>query len=147
MPSAVIATSKDTSKVKIAVEMVGQVPQLIEFDQKQPLAAIIHELAAGWRLSEAENYALQFSETTNNNYVTEKNRNEIRNGSVLRLTQSPSSTAQEILRKLQNTSDDMTERSQAMLQLSKLSVDLTFALEFINTQVKLNINQVGSVSQ
>ena len=32
---------KDSNIVKIAVEMTGQVPQLIEFNQKQPLSAII----------------------------------------------------------------------------------------------------------
>jgi len=32
---------KDSNIVKIAVQMTDQVPQLIEFNQKQPLAGII----------------------------------------------------------------------------------------------------------
>lgn len=35
---------KDTNIVKIAVQMTEQVPQLIEFNQKHPLTAIIQVL-------------------------------------------------------------------------------------------------------
>lgn len=35
---------KDSNIVKIAVQMTDQVPQLIEFNQKQPLAGIIQVL-------------------------------------------------------------------------------------------------------
>lgn len=123
---------KDSNIVKIAVEMAQQVPQLIEFNQKQPLAAIIQELCNGWGLSEPDQYALQFSENNNQNYITEKNRNEIKNGSVLRLTHSPSTTAHDILQKLNTGSNE--EKLNALQKLSKLSTDMTFALEFINKQ-------------
>lgn len=36
-----IPAQKDTNIVKIAVEMTDKVPQLIEFNQKQPLTGII----------------------------------------------------------------------------------------------------------
>ena len=36
-----IPVQKDINIVKIAVEMTGKVPQLIEFNQKQPLTGII----------------------------------------------------------------------------------------------------------
>lgn len=123
---------KDANVVKIAVEMADQVPQLISFNQKQPLAAIIQDLCNGWGLSEPEQYALQFSENNNENYITEKNRNEVKNGSVLRLTFSPSKTAHDILAKLNGT--NVEEKTAALLKLSKLSTDITFALEFINKQ-------------
>ncbi|PNF37142.1 Engulfment and cell motility protein 1 [Cryptotermes secundus] len=123
---------KDSNIVKIAVEMAQQVPQLIEFNQKQPLAAIIQELCNGWGLSDPDQYALQFSENNNQNYITEKNRNEIKNGSVLRLTHSPSTTAHDILQKLNTGTNE--EKLHALQKLSKLSTDMTFALEFINKQ-------------
>ncbi|GFG38195.1 hypothetical protein Cfor_03800 [Coptotermes formosanus] len=123
---------KDSNIVKIAVEMAQQVPQLIEFNQKQPLAAIIQELCNGWGLSDPDQYALQFSENNNQNYITEKNRNEIKNGSVLRLTHSPSTTAHDILQKLNTGTNE--EKLNALQKLSKLSTDMTFALEFINKQ-------------
>ncbi|CAG9770950.1 unnamed protein product [Ceutorhynchus assimilis] len=132
---------KDSYIVKIAVEMTDQVPQLIEFNQKQPLAAIIQELCNGWTLTDPDQYALQFNDSNNNNYITEKNRNEIKNGSVLRLNFSPSKTAQDILLKLNNGSPE--EKATAMGKLSVLSADMTFALEFINKQgLTLIIKQI-----
>ncbi|CAH0547412.1 unnamed protein product [Brassicogethes aeneus] len=123
---------KDSYIVKIAVEMTNQVPQLIEFNQKQPLTSIIQELCNGWSLPEPEQYALQFNDGNNNNYITEKNRNEIKNGSVLRLQLSPSRTAQDILQKLNAGSPE--DKAHAMTRLSNLSSDMTFALDFINKQ-------------
>ncbi|KAJ8924920.1 hypothetical protein NQ315_001077 [Exocentrus adspersus] len=135
--------TKDANIVKIAVEMTDQVPQLIEFNQKQPLAGIIQELCNGWNLTEPEQYALQFNENNNNNYITEKNRNEIKNGSVLRLQYSPSKTAQDILHKLNTGSPE--EKAHAMNRLSTLSADMTFALDFINKQgLTLIIKQIES---
>lgn len=132
---------KDSYIVKIAVEMTDQVPQLIEFNQKQPLAGIIQELCNGWNLTDPEQYALQFNDSNNKNYITEKNRNEIKNGSVLRLQCSPSKTAQDILQKLHTGSVD--EKSLAIHRLSNLSADMTFALDFINKQgLTLIIKQI-----
>ncbi|XP_076318305.1 engulfment and cell motility Ced-12 [Tachypleus tridentatus] len=122
---------KDAHIVKIAVQMESQVPQLLEFNQKRPLTAIIQEICNTWSLSEPEQYALQFEENAQN-YITEKNRNEIKNGSVLRLTASPMKTAQEILEKLNYGTLD--EKKIALGKLLKLSKDYTFALEFINKQ-------------
>lgn len=134
---------KDSYIVKIAVEMTDQVPQLIEFNQKQPLAGIIQELCNGWHLSDPDQYALSFNDSNNRNYITEKNRNEIKNGSVLRLQYSPSKTAQDILHKLQNGATE--EKASAMVRLSNLSADMTFALDFINKQgLTLIIKQIES---
>ncbi|GLH16768.1 Engulfment and cell motility protein 1, partial [Gryllus bimaculatus] len=123
---------KDSNIVKIAVQMSEKVPQLIEFNQRQPLTAIIQELCSGWGVSDPDQYALQFSETNDENYITEKNRNEIKNGSVLKLTFSPSTTAHDILQKL--NSGTVEDKSVAFEKLSNLSRDVTFALEFINKQ-------------
>lgn len=131
MPSA--TKEKDSTILKIAVEMLNapdKVPQLIEFDQSQPLSSIIQLLCKPWGLPDPENYALQFSESINQNYITEKNRNEIKNGSVLRLELSPARTVQDILGKINSGSE--TEQIAALTKLSVLSTDLTFALEFIN---------------
>ena len=132
---------KDSNIVKIAVEMIDQVPQLIEFNQNQPLAGIIQELCNGWHLSDPEQYALQFNESNNKHYITEKNRNEIRNGQVLKLEHSPSKTAQDILFRL-NTGN-VEEKAEALKMLSTLSADMTFALDFINKQgLALIIRQI-----
>lgn len=89
-------------------------------------------MCQNWNVSDDENYALQFCETNNKNYVTEKNRNEVKNGSVLRLRHSPTKTAHDILETLKNGTN--VEKSRVLENLSTLSSDLTFALEFIKEQ-------------
>ena len=70
---------KDTSIVKIAVKPFSSepqyVPQLIEFDQRQPLSTIIKELCLSWNMSEWEDYSLKFTDSSFDGYVNEKNRN------------------------------------------------------------------------
>ncbi|XP_077285438.1 engulfment and cell motility Ced-12 [Arctopsyche grandis] len=124
---------RDANIVKIAVQMpteADKLPQLLEFNQRQPLASIVHELCQLWGLSDPDHYALQFSDANNKNYVTEKNRNEIKNGSVLTLEQAPSKTAEEILSQMTSTSVD--QRTDALRRLCSLSPDNTFAQEFIS---------------
>lgn len=121
---------KDGSIVKIAVQFADGSGQLIEFDQKQPLATIIQDLCSLGKLSHPDQYALQFSENNNQNYITEKNRLEIQNGNVLILAFSPAKTAQDILLTLNSGTND--EKVAALEKLSKLSTDTTFAMEFIN---------------
>lgn len=79
-----------------------------------------------------ENYALQFCEANYLKYVTEKNRNEIKNGSVLRLQYSPSKTANDTLETLRAGSQ--SAKGECLEKLSSLSMDVTFALEFIKEQ-------------
>ena len=105
--------------------------QLIEFDQNRTLLLIIADLCTAWGITDAEQYSLQFNDSTNA-YITEKNRNDIKNGSVLRLTHSPSRKAQDILERLQFGSSE--SKYSTFERLVKLSTDYTFALEFINKQ-------------
>lgn len=92
----------------------------------------IQELCSYWGIVDFENYALQFFEQNNHKYVTEKNRNEIKNGSVLRLQFSPSKTANDTLETLRSGST--FEKVKCLRELASLSADLTFALEFIKEQ-------------
>lgn len=130
--------------VKIAVEMINEpekVAQLIELDQSQPLSSIIQILCNFWGLPDPDHYALQFSESNNQNYITEKNRNEIKDGSVLRLEQSPAKAVQDILAKINNGGEK--EKNTALQKLTDLSSDLTFALEFIHKRgLSLIINNI-----
>lgn len=123
---------KDSSIVKIAVKpLVDElIPQLIEFDQKQPLAAIISELCNYWRLENSENYALKFNDAKNLFYVTEKNRTDVKNGSVLKIYLNAERQVSDILNILRTGS--LTEQSNCFKNLMVLSSDQTFAIEFIN---------------
>ncbi|XP_063041141.1 engulfment and cell motility protein 1-like [Engraulis encrasicolus] len=115
--------------VKVAIEWPGAFPKLMEIDQKKPLSAIIKEVCEGWSVQNHDNYALQNADSTNF-YITEKNRNDIKNGSILRLTKSPATTAAELHERIQSSS--MDSKLDALKDLASSSRDLTFAQEFIN---------------
>ncbi|XP_034016539.1 engulfment and cell motility protein 1 isoform X3 [Thalassophryne amazonica] len=115
--------------VKVAIEWPGAYPKLMEIDQKKPLSAIIKEVCEGWSLGSHENFALQNADSTNF-YITEKNRNDIKNGSILRLTTSPFLTATKLHERIQSSS--MDAKLEALKDLASASRDITFAQEFIN---------------
>uniref|UniRef100_A0A8C7VN30 ELMO domain-containing protein n=1 Tax=Oncorhynchus mykiss TaxID=8022 RepID=A0A8C7VN30_ONCMY len=115
--------------VKVAIEWPGAFPKLMEIDQKKPLSAIIKEVCEGWSLGNHENFALQNADSTNF-YITEKNRSDIKNGSILRLTTSPSQTAAQLHERIQSSS--MDAKLEALKDLANSSRDVTFAQEFIN---------------
>lgn len=78
--------------------------------------------------------------------MTEKNRNEIKNGSVLRLQYSPSKTASDALETLRNGS--LFDKKKCLGELAILAMDLTFALEFIKEQgLNLIINLIEEASE
>uniref|UniRef100_A0A8C4NWV1 Engulfment and cell motility 1 (ced-12 homolog, C. elegans) n=1 Tax=Dicentrarchus labrax TaxID=13489 RepID=A0A8C4NWV1_DICLA len=82
-----------------------------------------------WSLGNHENFALQIADATNF-YITEKNRNDIKNGSILRLTTSPYQTAVQLHERIQSSS--MDAKLEALKDLANASRDITFAQEFIN---------------
>uniref|UniRef100_A0A4W4EL16 ELMO domain-containing protein n=1 Tax=Electrophorus electricus TaxID=8005 RepID=A0A4W4EL16_ELEEL len=115
--------------LKVAIEWPGAFPKLMEIDQKKPLSAIIKEVCEGWQLPNHETYALQNADSTNF-YITEKNRNNIKNGSILRLTKSPGQMAMQLHERIQSSSLDV--KLDALKDLANSSRDITFAQEFIN---------------
>uniref|UniRef100_A0A674M9I8 Engulfment and cell motility 1 n=1 Tax=Takifugu rubripes TaxID=31033 RepID=A0A674M9I8_TAKRU len=113
--------------VPVVVRMMDFV--LLLSPQKKPLSAIIKEVCEGWSLGNPENFALQIADATNF-YITEKNRNHIKNGSILRLTTSPYQTAVQLHERIQSSS--MDAKLEALKDLANASRDITFAQEFIN---------------
>ncbi|XP_003743361.1 engulfment and cell motility protein 1 [Galendromus occidentalis] len=133
VPQEYLASLKDSDVVKVAVEMLDKATQLIDLDQTRPLKCIIQELCAIWCISDpVDNYALEFSDPTNPVYITEKNRCEIKNGLFLKLTASPARRTQKILDTLNATGNNCPV--EVLKELHRLSLDPTFALEFINKQ-------------
>uniref|UniRef100_A0A4W3GQE4 Engulfment and cell motility 1 (ced-12 homolog, C. elegans) n=1 Tax=Callorhinchus milii TaxID=7868 RepID=A0A4W3GQE4_CALMI len=110
-----------SDSVKVAIEWPGAFPKLMEIDQVRRVCI--------WTLVNPENYALQHADS-NNFYITEKNRNEIKNGAILRLTQSPSQAAEGLHGRIQSSS--MDAKLEALKDLASYSRDITFAQEFIN---------------
>ncbi|XP_040109308.1 engulfment and cell motility protein 3 isoform X1 [Oryx dammah] len=115
--------------VKIAVQMRDAIPQLIQLDQAKPLAAVLKEVCDAWSLPHSERYALQFVDG-HRRYITENNRMEIKNGSILCLSTAPDREAERLLRGLQSESRE--GRREALRHLLLLAPDLTFAREVIS---------------
>lgn len=66
-------------------------------------------------------------------FVTETNRNEVKNGSRLRLRHSAAKTVHDMLETLK-LHETTINKNQVLENLATLSSDLTFALEFIKEQ-------------
>lgn len=115
--------------VKIAIQMPGAYPQLIQLDQKKPLSAVIKEVCDGWNLPGSENYALQYADGVQM-YITESNRLDIKNGCILRLTKAPGRCAEDLFKGIQ--SSDAGVRCDSLKELASVSTDVTFAQEFIS---------------
>ncbi|KAK6317986.1 hypothetical protein J4Q44_G00112770 [Coregonus suidteri] len=115
--------------VKIAIQMPGAYPQLIQLDQKKPLSAVIKEVCDGWNLPGPDNYALQYTDGVQT-YITESNRLDIKNGCILRLTKAPGRCAEDLYKGIQ--SSDSGVRCDSLKQLACVSTDVTFAQEFIS---------------
>ncbi|XP_058973954.2 engulfment and cell motility protein 1-like [Pocillopora verrucosa] len=127
------------AQVKLAIERKGQLPLLTTFDQSRPLDEIIREICTNWSIKTPEEYAFQYSDY--NCYITEENRNGIKNGAVLKLTLSPAKLAQDVVERLESTVHE--ERRNALATLSSISEDPTFASEFIKRNgLGLLINMV-----
>ncbi|KAI2648401.1 Engulfment and cell motility protein 3 [Labeo rohita] len=138
--------------VKIAIQMPGAYPQLIQLDQKKPLTAVIKEVCDKWNLPGPDNYALQYADGIQT-YITESvghfhhidmcmsllvsvcgdfnpNRLDIKNGSILRLTKAPGRCAEDLYKGIQ--SSDSGVRCDSLKLLADVSTDITFAQEFIS---------------
>lgn len=124
---------KDNNLVKIAVEMSGKSPQLIEFNQKQPLQTIIQDLCNYWNLTDAETYALRFNTDVSRAFVSEKNRMEVKNGHVLQLGFSPGKITQGII-KLLSPQSPQEDKLKAAIELAGYATDPTFTAEFVEKQ-------------
>uniref|UniRef100_A0A8C3GAX4 Engulfment and cell motility 3 n=1 Tax=Cyclopterus lumpus TaxID=8103 RepID=A0A8C3GAX4_CYCLU len=98
--------------VKIAIQMPGAYPQLIQLDQKKPLSAVIKEVCDGWNLPGPDNYALQYADGVQT-YITESGR-----------------CAEDLYKGIQ--SSDSGVRCDSLKELANVSTDVTFAQEFIS---------------
>uniref|UniRef100_A0AAY4DYG4 ELMO domain-containing protein n=1 Tax=Denticeps clupeoides TaxID=299321 RepID=A0AAY4DYG4_9TELE len=98
--------------VKIAIQMPGAYPQLIQLDQKKPLSAVIKEVCDKWNKPDPENYALQYTDGVQC-YITESGR-----------------CAEDLYKGIQ--SSDSGVRCDSLKLLAAVSTDITFAQEFIS---------------
>ena len=108
------------------------------FDQSVPLKNIISDLCKTWLISDpSDQYGLQFSDECR--FVTEKNRSEMRNGSILQFAFSPSRITHDTLEVLTKKPKDKLKGT--LEQLVKLSSDPAFASEFINKKGRHTLSE------
>ena len=134
MQSEFFVPGKDI--LSVAVE-IGNEKCLRKLNQNEPLTEIVQALCTEFHLSKDSGmYALQFMEDDaggENKYVTEENRNEIKNGSILRLVLSPSECVKLIVKRIHPSVSDAEGKSWALAKLSTLSADPVFAKAFIDS--------------
>uniref|UniRef100_A0AAY4EM33 ELMO domain-containing protein n=1 Tax=Denticeps clupeoides TaxID=299321 RepID=A0AAY4EM33_9TELE len=106
--------------VKVAIEWPGAFPKLMEIDQ----------VSRCWRGVLGSSHTRKIPNLLLSLFCSPQNRNDIKNGSILRLTKSPASTAQELHERIQSSS--MDAKLEALKDLATSSRDITFAQEFIN---------------
>uniref|UniRef100_A0A8C1MV24 Engulfment and cell motility 2 n=1 Tax=Cyprinus carpio TaxID=7962 RepID=A0A8C1MV24_CYPCA len=115
--------------VKVAIEWPGANAQLIEIDQKKPLASIVREVCDGFlTVMRSSSSLIDLCVSV----CVLQNRGDIKNGSILRLAISPMRAARQLLERIQSHGIDA--RLEALKELAKLSADPSFATEFINME-------------
>ncbi|XP_065186852.1 engulfment and cell motility protein 2-like [Sycon ciliatum] len=111
--------------IKLAVQWDNKQPVLYDFDQKQPLAAIVRAMCQRWGIQNADRFAFKHMDT--NTYITEKNRQNLANGVILKLALSPAIEARDTFELLR---DSPANDSQIMRSLALMCKDASFASEF-----------------
>jgi engulfment/cell motility protein 1 len=121
--------------VSVAVEIASE-KHLRKLNQNEPLSEIIHSVCTEFNVSKHSGmYALQLmdeGDAGGNKYLTEENRGEIKNGSILRLVLSPSEMVRQIIVRLRPEAPDeeVEGKEWALQKVSKLSADPVFAKAF-----------------
>ncbi|XP_069704505.1 engulfment and cell motility protein 1-like [Periplaneta americana] len=119
--------------VSVAVEIANE-KHLRKLNQNEPLSEIVQAMCTEFSLSKDSGmYALQLMEQDagDNKYVTEENRGDIKNGSILRLVLSPSEIVRQIITRLDPDVSDVEGKQWALFKLSTLSADPVFAKVFL----------------
>jgi len=122
--------------VSVAVEIASET-HLRKLKQNDPLSNIVRSLCTEFNVSKSSGmYALQLTnegDASGNKYLTEENRHEIKNGSILRLVLSPSELVKQIIARLGpevSATEGMEGKEWALQKLSTLSADPVFAKAF-----------------
>jgi len=122
--------------LSVAVEIASD-KHLRKLNQNEPLSDIIHSVCTDYSVSKSSvMYALQLTDegdASGNKYLTEENRHEIKNGSILRLVLSPSELVRQIVARLGpevSAADGVEGKEWALRKLSTLSADPVFAKAF-----------------
>ena len=130
-------------RVKLAIQseppLAPKQPLFLDVAQNLPLASIIRDVCVQWNVDNPGRYTFKYADHPPSassatasgrfGYITEENRNKLKNGDILRLALTPPIAAEDVFSRIKSKSSD--EKSRAITDLQKLSKDYAFALEFI----------------
>ena len=134
------STSGKQDRVKVAIEpdpaRHPNIPPLLrDFEHSVALSMILRDVAEKWGIENPERHSFRYVSSGKDQkgsllkyaYVTEENRQDLRNGDILEIALSPALQAKEIYDRIHNPDS----RSVGIEQLVNLSRDVTFAMQFI----------------
>ena len=135
-----MSTVAKQDRIKLAIQseptLRPKQPLLLDVAQNLDLSAIVRDVCIQWHVDDPDRYALKYTDpplntvvSTKFGYITEDNRQKLRNGDILRIALAPPIQAQETFGIMRSKSID--ERKRAIMELCVLSKDYVFALEFI----------------
>ncbi|KAI6655930.1 Engulfment and cell motility protein 1 [Oopsacas minuta] len=122
----------DFNKIKLYIESEqGNQPLLLSWDTALPLRALIAEVCSQWSIKNPESFALKTSSSTQEFYLTDEARRELKSGQLLHMTASPKKMAEEVKQLLNTQTEEAKEECFELLQL--LSKDPLFVTSFLST--------------
>ena len=138
--SAVINnTSGKQDRVKVAIKPTQTTtnnfqPLFMDFEHSVPLTTIFRDVASRWEIDKPERFSFKYFESKKDSkgkfgYLTEENRQELKNGDILCIAPSPAYQAKETYDKI---TGNPQSRAKGVEELVDLSRDLTFAVQFIS---------------
>jgi engulfment/cell motility protein 1 len=110
-------------------------PLLMDFEHNMSLSSILRDVASRWDIDKPDQYSfiyvdLKKGSKGNLGYITEENRQELKNGDFLRIALSPTHQAKATFDKI--NSGDPNLKAKGIEELATLSRDPTFAVAFIS---------------
>ncbi|XP_064487467.1 engulfment and cell motility protein 2-like [Ornithodoros turicata] len=124
-----MSTMKNTTTIKVGVKIPNRDAELLELDLSAPLADFVEDLCRREGIANAKDYALAFADRKTG-YIVESRKQDIKNGDLLQLTDSPSKKRQEIIRNLNFGA--MDGKVSALCMLLERVTDPVFVTEFIS---------------
>lgn len=133
-------------RVKLAIQseptLPPKQPLLLDVAQNLPLNSIIRDVCAQWHVVSPERYSFKYADVPLTTaaaggalkfgYITEDNRNKLRNGDILRIALTPAIAAQDTYNCLKSKTQET--RTKAINDLFRSSKDYTFAIEFFKLE-------------
>lgn len=136
-------TSGKQDRVKVAIEpdksQNNVPPLLMDFEHSLALTMILREVCGRWDIPNPERYSFKYSDSKSKGsssklqgkfgYLTEENRQDLKNGDILCIAVAPKHQAKDTFTKI--SANDPQKRSEGIQELTKLSRDYAFACEFV----------------